>query len=158
MNQASPREVRVEHERTAPQTLTAAAIAETAGAWFAIGERVPGTSGRAVDFHRWYAAWREREGLREEPIPQALKLEAADAFEAIVPWEQLQHAAILVATEQGEPLGDIGPVRLYAPHGVSECLNVKRVVRLQFMERAPSDLEATYGFKKVFAPGEMRKK
>ncbi|MFC5647632.1 hypothetical protein ACFPYJ_00515 [Paenibacillus solisilvae] len=130
-------------------------MAELAGAVFPLSEIVAGAAGEAFDFSEWYSAWRTKQGIHEDfPQPTHLKVEAADTFEALIPWEQLTDAAVQF-TIDGEPLPK-GPVRLYVPNGSSECLNVKSVVACRFIHEEASRGDVSYGFKSVFTPQDMQ--
>ena len=131
-------------------------MALLAGNVFALSERVPEAGGDAFDFAAWYAAWRTLQGIGQQtPEPSHLKVEGADSFEAVIPWEQLAEAAVQYAIE-GQPLHKGGPIRLYVPNGSSACLNVKSVVMCRFLHEEASRGEVSYGFKSTFSPQDMR--
>ncbi|TVY07400.1 molybdopterin-dependent oxidoreductase [Paenibacillus cremeus] len=120
-------------------------------------ERIPGVTGKAFDLMAWYEAWcRIRKGSVLQN-PTRLQVEAADEFQASVPWNELGQAMFLYAQENGEPLQKGYPIRLYVPDGSSECLNVKSVVRIRFDYGNSEDLTATYGFKNVVSPDQLKK-
>ncbi|BBH21516.1 hypothetical protein Back11_28610 [Paenibacillus baekrokdamisoli] len=136
---------------TSPEDMTA--LAQSV---FPLADRVAGAVGEAFDFASWYGAWRSRHGIEESAaIPTHLKVEAADAFEALIPWEQLKDAAVQYAID-GEHL-PMGPIRLYVPNGSSECLNVKHVVACHFIHEEAHRGEVSYGFKSSFSPDDLRK-
>jgi hypothetical protein len=120
---------------------------------------VPEASGEAFDWHRWYDAWLRSAGQEASAgMPSQLTVEAADTFEATIPWEQLEHAAVLFAVG-GKPLSAAGPIRLYVPNGSSKCLNVKSIVKLKFGHNAANgETEASYGFKRTFSADDLRMK
>lgn len=125
---------------------------------FPIADRVPETAGEAFDWHSWYSAWSGIAGADKAVLaPTHLMVEAADTFEATIPWEQLGQAAVLYALE-GEPLAKAGPIRLYVPNGSSKCLNVKSIVKIKLVRRAAAgeQEEASYGFKNTFSAEELR--
>ncbi|XEC96432.1 hypothetical protein AB6A23_07775 [Paenibacillus tarimensis] len=151
--------IRIFHEGVAVGTISPQEMAELAGGTFDISERVPNAEGKAFDFHSWYKAWRHQNGLDEDiSVPNQLTVEAADTFEAVIPWSQLENAAVLYASPDGGALTKSGPIRLYAPNGTSDCLNVKSIVLMRFMHDGSHNREAHYGFKNVFTPDELRKK
>ncbi|WP_219835987.1 hypothetical protein [Paenibacillus sp. R14(2021)] len=131
-------------------------MARLAGRFFPLSDRIEGGAGEAFDFGDWFANWRIQLGIDgNQPMPTHLKVEAADAFEALIPWEQLEHAAIQFAMDGG-PLPKGGPIRLYVPNGSSECLNVKSVVVFRFLLEEGRRGEVSYGFKQTFSPDDMR--
>ncbi|AZN43656.1 hypothetical protein EJC50_11495 [Paenibacillus albus] len=133
-------------------------MAALAGRAFPLIERVAGGAGEAFDFMEWLGAYRSQQGVAEDaPLPTHLKVEAFDTFEAVIPWEQLKDAAVQFAVD-GAPLPKGGPVRLYVPHGSSECLNVKSVIVFRLLLDEGNRDEASYGFKSTFTPAEMRMK
>lgn len=151
-------EIKIEHFELGLSVTSPAEMAKLAGTSFKIDERVPGTAGEAFDWHSWYSAWLHHAGKTEAAItPSYLIVEAADTFEASIPWEQLEQAAVLYQLN-GEPLSKTGPIRLYVPNGSSKCLNVKSIVKLKIGYNAASEQEeATYGFKHTFSADELRK-
>jgi len=143
------------HHHGSPAVQTGPAdMALLAGGVFPIAERVPEAEGDAFDWGMWYEAWRKSNGLDQAPRPTHLKVEAADGFEAVMPWEQLDQAAVLYAAG-GAPLMKGGPIRIYVPLGASRCLNVKNVVAMRVLHEPGRGSEAAYGFKNVFDPGEL---
>jgi hypothetical protein len=141
-----------------------------------ISQRVEGARGRAFDLLTWFAAFQLRH-LQDLPAgtPTHLQVNAADEFQAVIPWEQLKEAAIKYAEEEGPagtapadsranatigepsahiPIADT-PLRLYVPHGSSECLNVKRVIRITFLYEPERDESATYGFRNVVSVQDL---
>lgn len=153
-----PWQIRIEHVGLDPLSISIDEIKALGGKWFPIRERVEGAAGLAVDFRTWYAAWRaqvDAVGLTEEPA--TLRVKAKDTFEAQIPWSQLADAALGIADDDGGPLSRGGPVRLYVPSGSSDCLHVKQLVLLQFVQTSLPDEEASYGFKNVFSPEDLRK-
>ena len=75
-----------------------------------------------------------------------MRVAAADGFEAVIPWEQLDRAVFLYE-QNGNPLKKGYPIRLYVPDGTSQCLNVKGVVDIFFLKDAGLGKEASFGFK-----------
>ena len=153
-----PWQMQIEHEGLGSFTVSVDEIKELGGNCFPIRERVSGAAGLAVDFRTWYTAWRRRvESVDSMPEPASLHVKAQDTFEAHIPWSQLADAALGIADDDGSPLSRGGPVRLYVPSGSSDCLHVKQLVLLQFIQDPLPNDEATYGFKNVFSPNELRK-
>ncbi|WP_020615970.1 hypothetical protein [Paenibacillus daejeonensis] len=153
-----PWQIRIEHEGLGSFAVSVDEIKEQGGTCFPIRERVSGASGLAVDFRTWYTAWRQQLGSADSiQEPASLHVKAQDTFEAQIPWSQLADAALGIADDDGSPLSRGGPVRLYVPSGSSDCLHVKQLVLLQFAHTSLPNDEATYGFKNVFSPDELRK-
>ncbi|WP_256256395.1 hypothetical protein [Paenibacillus sp. BC26] len=141
-----------------PVSLTAEEMAKLAGSSFPLSSRIAAGTGEAFDFGAWFEAWRGSQGIAPDaPLPTHLKVEAVDTFEALIPWEQLKDAAVQYAID-GAPLPKGGPIRLYVPHGSSECLNVKSVVVCKFIHDQEKRGEVSYGFKQTFSAEEMRLK
>ncbi|RAP75622.1 hypothetical protein DL346_19255 [Paenibacillus montanisoli] len=133
-------------------------MAKLAGSSFPLANRIAGGAGEAFDFAAWFEAWSASQGIEAgTTLPTHLKVEAADTFEAMIPWEQLREAAVQFALD-GTPLPKGGPVRLYVPHGSSECLNVKSVIAFKFVHNEEKRGEASYGFKQTFSADELRLK
>ncbi|WP_028609909.1 hypothetical protein [Paenibacillus harenae] len=153
------REIIIEHFELGRRTTNAVEMAELAGESFPIADRVPETAGEAFDWHRWYKAWLRYCGVHTPAeTPTQLIVEAADTFEAAIPWEQLEQAAVLYSVA-GEPLTAAGPIRLYVPNGSSKCLNVKSIVKLTIGQNAGSGShDASYGFKRTFKADDLRMK
>lgn len=153
------RELTIDHFELGLSVTSAAEMAELAGASFPIADRVPEAAGEAIDWQSWYSAWLKHNGTKAAVLtPSYLMVEAADTFEATIPWEQLNQAAVLISLE-GEPLTKTGPIRLYVPNGSSKCLNVKSIVKLKIGYNAASEPEeASYGFKHTFTADDLRMK
>ncbi|MGM0882651.1 MAG: hypothetical protein ACQEXQ_16615 [Bacillota bacterium] len=153
------RELTIDHFELGLSVTSAAEMAELAGASFPIADRVPEAAGEAIDWQSWYSAWLKHNGTKAAAqTPSYLMVEAADTFEATIPWEQLDQAAVLISLE-GEPLTKTGPIRLYVPNGSSKCLNVKSIVKLKIGYNAASEQEeASYGFKHTFTADDLRMK
>ncbi|PZD94267.1 hypothetical protein DNH61_17785 [Paenibacillus sambharensis] len=151
-----PRSIRIEHFGQDAVTATAEAMAIDAGRTFPAADRVPEAAGDAFDWLDWYRAWAAKQGLDREgsPEPTHLQVEAADSFEAVIPWSQLRRAAVVYAVN-GQDLGASGPLRLYVPDGISACLNVKRVTVFRIGYADGIQPEASYGFKSQFTPGDL---
>ncbi|UVI31860.1 hypothetical protein [Paenibacillus spongiae] len=157
-NTVDMQSIRIEHDGAEPAVTSPEAMAAQAGKVFPLAERIGNGEGEAFDFKEWYAAWRQENGLGADvPFPTHLKVEGIDTFEAVIPWKQLEDAAIQFSIA-GEPLVKGGPIRLYAPSGSSACLNVKSVVVLRFLQDADNLDYAAYGFKNTFSTQELLKK
>ncbi|AJY77330.1 hypothetical protein VN24_25680 [Paenibacillus beijingensis] len=150
-------EIHVHDELNGAATFSVQEIAALAPGHFPITERVEGVSGKAFDWLSWYKAWCERQQGAPARIPTHLQVEAADEFQATVPWNQLDKALFLYAQENGEPLKKGFPIRLYVPDGSSECLNVKSVVAIRVLYDGAAGDEATYGYKNMVTPDELFK-
>jgi hypothetical protein len=128
-----------------------------------INERVPGVAGKAIDLFSWYDSWAKAMHLTPLDYPTHLSVEAADEFCATIAWPELQQAALLFEQE-GLPLHKGFPLRLYVPDGSSACLNVKSVVKLEFIHqlsldsKVDLDSKATYGFKNKITLDDLKKK
>ena len=132
--------------------LTVKEMAQMAPLHFSLEQRVPGIEGKAFDLKQWYHAWKTDHAL----MPTHLTVEAADQFQATIPWDQLDKAALLY--EQDElPLKKGFPIRLYVPDGSSNCLNVKSIVSFYFIFNGDSGEDALFGFKNKISLDEMRK-
>jgi hypothetical protein len=154
MQEANLTAIAIHHDGLEVRSATPRSMAELAGETFPIHERVPEADGEAFDWGGWYEAWRRTNDLEHGPRPTHLKVEAADGFEATMPWEQLANAAVLYASG-GASLMKGGPIRIYVPSGTSKCLNVKSVVTLRILYQPERGGEAEYGFKNVFNPSEL---
>lgn len=150
--------IMIHHYGLEPIQTTAEEMAAAAGRIFPLSDIIENGAGEAFDFLMWYSSWRSANGIGEEiPLPSHLQVEAADAFEAVIPWEQLAGSAVQYRADNA-PLAKNGPIRLYVPNGSSDCLNVKRVIVCRFIQQEESRGEASYGFKNKFSPQEMRLK
>ncbi|MGO4547029.1 hypothetical protein AB4Z29_19775 [Paenibacillus sp. 2TAB23] len=152
-------EIRIEHFMLGSFKASPEDMASLAGSSFKIANRVPDTEGEAFDWQLWYAKWVEQaSGSVSIPAPTHLIVEAADTFEALIPWEELGDAAVLYALE-GQRLSQTGPIRLYVPNGSSKCLNVKSIVKLSMVKHnaEAATEKAAYGFKNTFSVNELRK-
>lgn len=67
-------------------------------------------------------------------LPKGLRVEAVDGFYAVIPWDECETAIFQHADENGCLLENSGPLRLFVPNGSSECLNVKSVVSIEFLD------------------------
>jgi hypothetical protein len=145
-------------------------LAQEAPLHLGIEQRVEEARGRAFDFLTWFAAFQARY-THELPAghPTHLQVDAADEFQAVIPWEQLKEAAMKYAegpadeptdepTDEPHPAAADAPLRLYVPHGSSECLNVKRVIRITFLYEPNRDETATYGFRNVVSAEDLIRK
>ncbi|MDP5275081.1 hypothetical protein [Chengkuizengella axinellae] len=118
---------------------------------FTINERVPGIEGRAFDLATWYESW-----SKKSTNPTHIKVEAVDEFQAMIPWDELDSAAILY--EQNEkPLKKGFPIRLYVPDGSSDCLNVKSIVKIFFIRDQSLGNESSFGFKNTLDVSDLGK-
>jgi hypothetical protein len=152
------RTIRIEHFGEPRTETTPEAMAALAGRVFPLAERVESGNGEAFDFAAWYSAWRREQRVDETlPQPTHLKVEAADTFEALIPWEQLENAAVQFS-QDGEPLKKGGPIRLYVPSGSSACLNVKSVVVCRFICEEEERGNVSYGFKNTFSVEDLRQR
>jgi hypothetical protein len=122
-----------------------------------IDERVPGIEGKAIDLISWYTMWAKVSDLVLVELPTHLTVEAADEFTATISWSELQ-LAVLLFEQEGLPLKKGFPLRLYVPDGSSACLNVKSVVKLNFIHQTDLETIATYGFKNTVTIDDLRKK
>ncbi|MBE1441386.1 molybdopterin-dependent oxidoreductase [Paenibacillus sp. OAS669] len=138
------------------EQFTVAELCSLAPVHFPIGERVPGVEGLAFELKSWYEAWMKRREAVTDREPVVMKVEAADEFQASIPWEQLDRAAFLYE-QDGKPLQKGFPIRLYVPDGSSECLNVKSVVSIRF-EYNSTVHEASYGFKNKISIEELKRR
>lgn len=128
-----------------------------AGASFPASARVPGAAGEGFDLGAWYAALIAEKVESEDsvlPVPTHLVVRAADDFQAIVPWSQLEQAFFQYAAD-GKPLTNGGPLRLYVPDGTSACLNVKNVVYVRFAAEPLLGEDASYGFVRQITPERL---
>ncbi len=128
--------------------LTAEDWADSASLTFKLDDRVPGIPGEAFDLKQWYQEWRRKCRLTNLPQPSHLRVLAMDEFTALIPWGQLDQAALQYAI-QGEKLSKGYPIRLYVPNGSSECLNVKSIIRVELLYDLELGKESTYGFKNI---------
>jgi hypothetical protein len=122
-----------------------------------IAERVPGIDGMAMDLTSWYALWVKWSGQPISQPPTHLRVEAEDEFSATIAWPELQ-TAVLLYEQGGAPLQKGYPLRLYVPDGSSACLNVKSVIKLEFLHQADLGNQAAYGFKNNLSPLDLRMK
>jgi hypothetical protein len=133
------------HEAVAFRTLIQAAPIH-----LPMNERVPTVEGNAFELKAWYGHWIATKQGRTAHDPTHLQVEAIDEFQATIPWSQLDEAVFLYAQE-GKDLIKGYPLRLYVPHGSSECLHVKSVVKMWFLDAPDLGHEATYGFKNAIS-------
>jgi hypothetical protein len=160
-NEGKDTGIEIEHEQFGVEQWTASVMSELAGEVFAIDTRVPGAAGIAFDWQKWFEEWLLLLSYTTRcklSTPTYLKLYAADAFEATIPWTQLHNAAVLFAEADGSPLTQAGPIRFYVPNGTSKCLNVKNVVRIVISTEEALGDEAKYGFKQQWSANELRMK
>jgi hypothetical protein len=135
------------------RVLTVKEMAAEAPLRLSLSERVPGIEGEAFDLKSWWRARRtEQEREREEPTH--LIVEAADEFQAVIPWGELDQAVLLYAVND-EPLKKGYPIRLYVPDGSSACLNVKSIVQIRFAFDHSLGTEARFGFKNEITSDEL---
>jgi hypothetical protein len=122
-----------------------------------INERVPEVEGKAIDLYSWYTVWAKARKLSQAAPPTHLSVEAADEFCATIAWVELQKA-LLLYEQDGKSLVKGYPIRLYVPDGSSACLNVKSVVKLEFIHQSELEPTASYGFKNKITLDELKKK
>jgi hypothetical protein len=122
-----------------------------------IDERVPDEEGKAIDLISWYTLWTKASDQVLIEFPTHLIVEASDEFTATISWSELQ-LAVLLFEQEGLPLIKGFPLRLYVPDGSSACLNVKSVIKLNFIHQTDLETTATYGFKNTLTIDELRKK
>lgn len=134
------------------ETLLFTQMIGQAGVAFEMADRVPNVSGKAFDLYTWYRAW-----SKATTAPTHMHVEASDQFQATVPWEELGQAAFLFE-QNNAPLVKGYPLRLYVPDGSSACLNVKSVIRIQFLHEPDSSQPADFGFKNHVSVNELSKK
>jgi len=126
--------------------LTPTEWANEASMTFNMSERVADIAGEAFDVYEWYDGWRSKNNITDLSKPTHLRVVAIDEFTALIPWGQLNQAAMQFAIN-GEKLSKGYPIRLYVPNGSSDCLNVKGVVRVELLYDSKLGNDATYGFK-----------
>jgi hypothetical protein len=144
-------------EREIMQKLTIEEMLEMNPLIINLNERVPEVEGKAIDLFSWYAVWIKARELNQLAPPTHLSVEAADEFCATIAWPELQQA-VLLFEQDGIPLVKGYPIRLYVPDGSSACLNVKSVIKLQFIHQSDLESTATYGFKNKITIDELKKK
>ncbi|WP_166241880.1 molybdopterin-dependent oxidoreductase [Paenibacillus turpanensis] len=126
---------------------------------FPLAQRVPGVEGLALDLMTWHKLWISSGHTvtdKETAAPTHLKVEAADEFQAVIPWNELMEAAVLFQGNDGQPLHKGYPVRLYVPNGSSECLNVKSVTRIWFLHDLGGADKSSYGFKNEVSIDQLK--
>ncbi|MFS1511789.1 hypothetical protein VQL36_05040 [Chengkuizengella sp. SCS-71B] len=142
--------IHIYEDKTEVLTLSVEQMKKMASKHFPINERVPGIDGKAFELVSWYESW-----TKEATKPTHLKVEAADEFQAIIPWIELDSAAILY--EQNEqPLKKGKPIRLYVPNGTSDCLNVKSIVNMFFIRNKQLGDESSFGFKNKLDVNDLK--
>ncbi|OAS21302.1 hypothetical protein [Paenibacillus oryzisoli] len=120
-----------------------------------IQDRVPSVEGEAFDLKSWYRSWHSNGQKRIDEEPTHVRVEAVDEFQALIPWGQTDQALFLYAQE-GQALKKGYPIRLYVPDGSSECLNVKSIIKIWFINDPALGEEATYGFKNKITLDELK--
>ncbi|WP_019536740.1 hypothetical protein [Paenibacillus ginsengihumi] len=151
--------IRVYDEIYGEALLTVEEMAAAGGDSFDAADRVPGAAGRAFDVKTWHRNWSAARLAGQDREPVRLQVEAADEFQASIPWGELDKALLLYAQADGSPLVKGHPLRLYVPGGSSECLNVKSVVALRLLyDESVREQEATYGFKNTVSLDELKRK
>ncbi len=118
-------------------------------------DRVPSVEGEAFDLKSWYRNWSNKRKKSAAEEPTHVRVEAVDEFQALIPWGQVDQALFLYAQE-GQPLKKGYPIRLYVPDGSSECLNVKSIVKVWFLNDPALGEEATFGFKNKVTLDELK--
>jgi hypothetical protein len=152
--EVSKMKITVHDDRLGSQQLSVDEMAALAPSFFPLAHRVPEAGGEAFDLKQWFSVWA---GDRTQEQPTYFMVEASDEFQATIPWNQLDHAAILY-TQDGLPLQKGYPIRLYVPDGSSSCLNVKSVVKMFFRYDDHIGSAATFGFKNQVTVDELRKR
>lgn len=137
------------------ETFTAQEMVALADQRLNIQDRVPSVEGDAFDLKGWYRSWKSKRQQEGNEEPSHVKVEAVDQFQALIPWSQVDQALFLYAQE-GQPLKKGYPIRLYVPDGSSECLNVKSIVKIWFLDEPALGEEATYGFKNQVSLDELK--
>ncbi|MDR6552966.1 hypothetical protein [Paenibacillus qinlingensis] len=137
------------------ETFTVEEMVALADQRFPIQERVPSVAGAAFDLKSWYRSWQSQRQENEAEEPTHVRVEAVDEFQALIPWIQVDQAAFLYEQE-GLPLKKGYPIRLYVPDGSSECLNVKSIVKVWFLNEPALGDEATYGFKNKVSLDDLK--
>lgn len=120
-----------------------------------IQDRVPSVEGEAFDLKSWYRNWHNKGQNHSDEVPTHVRVEAVDEFQALIPWGQADQALFLYAQE-GQALKKGYPIRLYVPDGSSECLNVKSIIKVWFINDPALGDEATYGFKNKVTLDELK--
>ncbi|WP_240416253.1 hypothetical protein [Paenibacillus periandrae] len=147
--------IRVYDEVLGHAEFTVQEMAALAPRLVSLEERVPGVQGQAFELKEWHTAWCDQQQHRADREPSQMTVEGVDEFQAVIPWKELNDAVFLFE-QKGEPLGKGYPIRLYVPNGSSECLNVKSVVQIRFQYSDDLSQEATYGFKNLVTPDELK--
>lgn len=143
-------EIKVMNDQGRQEQLTVEELVSKAPVHIELESRVPKVAGKAFDFTSWYGVW----SIGSTTEPTHLKVEAADEFQALIPWGELSEAAFLYE-QNGAPLTKGYPIRLYVPDGSSKCLNVKSVVEITILHDASLGGEATYGYKNEISVDSM---
>lgn len=108
---------------------------------------VPTFSGNAIRFTSLL------ETIRPQKDATHVIFHASDEFQATLTLTELD-GALLLFQQDGQPLQKGFPVRLLVPNGWSDCLNVKSVVKIEFVQAAPEQ-KSTFGFKNVVPVKEL---
>ncbi|NHN31601.1 hypothetical protein [Paenibacillus agricola] len=148
--------IRVNDQMSGQAEFTIEQLTAMAPRVVSLADRVPEIEGEAFELQEWYRAWQKQLPPQEraDREPSQLTVEAADEFQATIPWDELGEAVFLFKQE-GKPLVKGFPIRLYVPNGSSECLNVKSVVQIRFSYNEIHK-EATYGFKNHIALEDLK--
>jgi hypothetical protein len=147
----------VHDENVAVEVLQLEQLLRWASVRLQVEDRVPNVRGEAYDLKAWYREWASSKGKEQISEPSHLKVEAADEFQAVIPWSELDQALFMYAQE-GKELQKGHPLRLYVPDGSSECLNVKSVVKMWFIHDPGLGDKASYGFKNTISLDELKSK
>lgn len=142
--------------------LTVAEMVAQAPLHLSLDQRVPEVQGKAFDLKQWYLAWKagcdnKASFDNSSHLPTHMLVEAMDQFQATIPWDQLDQA-VLLYSQNDLPLEKGYPIRLYVPDGTSNCLNVKSIVRVDFIQDEELSVEAVFGFKNKISTDELRKR
>ncbi|TXK75861.1 molybdopterin-dependent oxidoreductase [Paenibacillus sp. N3.4] len=147
--------IQVSDIHIASEALTINEMVALAKERVALEDRVPLAEGEAFVLKTWYASWKNSHRSEHPEEPTHIKVEAADEFQALIPWSQADSALFLYA-QKGQKLSKGYPIRLYVPDGSSECLNVKSIMKIWFLHDAAWGEEASYGFKNKITLDELK--
>lgn len=79
---------------------------------------------------------------------------ANDEFQATIPFAELKDA-LLIFKQDGALLEKGFPLRLFIPDGWSECLNIKSVTTIEFVQNTYGESKSTFGFKNLIQLSEL---
>ena len=147
-------QIQINDPRIGERSLSAEEWANEASTTFKLQDFIPGVPVEAFNLKDWYAGWRSKTNPLDHDWPSHIRFTAIDEFTALIPWEQLDQAAMQYAID-GASLSKGYPIRLYVPQGSSECLNVKSIVQIELLYEPELGDEASYGFKNVISVADM---